>query len=65
MVALIGALNALLALDQAEVDAFDSEALERYRCALFCLLPDDANLTPEIVTAWAAEIAADIRQLLG
>ncbi len=46
-------------IEQNEANAFDQDALERYRCYLYCLLPDDLNFTDAVKEAWAQEIEAD------
>lgn len=57
--AVIGVFAAIVALDQVDVEAFDADALERYRCMLYCILPDDGNLTQAILNDWADLIEGD------
>lgn len=56
-----GALDIIRNLELAEANAFDSAAVERFRCALYCIL-DAQNttvITQNILDQWADQIALD------
>lgn len=63
--ALIGtffaALDVIRNLELSEANAFDSDAVERFRCALYCILDAEntTTITDEILSQWSLEIAAD------
>lgn len=51
--------EALIAINDAESNSFDSDALERYRCMLYCILDIDGEYSPSVHTAWETAIRTD------